>query len=171
MTFVPYGGWARWTVVLLKPDCLARGLVDPVIDAVAEHLSIVEVRTVFPAEEQIFAHYADMLPLSDSLGVDVPAELSRIYIGQPTGIALAYGPQAAPRLRAQLGDTDPAVAGPETIRGRFGNDSLPAARSRGQLINNLIHSSDTVDAVPRDFAIWYGTDLRHLLRPPSGGLS
>ncbi len=166
MSAVPVD-WSQWTVILLKPDCLARGLVRPVLEWVGRQVEVADLRIVYPTERQVLAHYDDMLPLSDQLGVDVPAELRRIYVGQPTGIALGYGTEAALRLRAIIGNTDPAVAAADTIRGRFGDDDLRRARERGQLINNLIHSSDTTDVVARDYRIWYGRHHIHPLHPPS----
>lgn len=158
--------WSWWTVVLLKPDCLARGLLDPVLTWIDRELDVVDVSKLWPTEEQIFAHYDDILPLSEQLGRDVPAELRRIYVGQQAAVALAYGTDAAPRLRALLGPTDPAAAGPQTIRGRFGADTLRRAMTQGRLVDNLIHSSDTVAVVARDFGIWYGPTRWHLLRAP-----
>jgi nucleoside-diphosphate kinase len=166
MTGVPEVEWDSWTVILLKPDCLDRNLFSPVLAMVAENLTVQHVTKVFPTEEQIFAHYADMLPRSAELGRDVPAELRRIYLGRQAAVALGYGSAAAPRLRALLGPTDPAAAGPDTIRGRFAGDSLAQAAAEGRLIDNLIHSSDTSTAVAADFANWYGPSNTHLLRTP-----
>jgi nucleoside-diphosphate kinase len=160
-------GWDRWTVILLKPDCLDRNLLSPVLTMIEQHLSVLHVTKVFATEEQIFTHYADMLPRSAELGRDVAAELRRIYVGRQAAVALGYGPQAAPRLRALLGPTDPAAAGPHTIRGHFGADNLAQATADGRLIDNLIHSSDTTDVVSADFDLWFGGDNRHLLRPPA----
>lgn len=157
-------GWRWWTVILLKPDCLARDLLGQVLTAVEQELQVVDVCCVFPTEEQIFTHYADILSLSTQLGRDVPAELRRIYVGRQAAVALAYGLDAAPRLRRLLGPTDPAVAGPDTIRGRFAADSLDTAMAEGRLVDNLIHSSDSTEVVPRDFGIWYGLAKKHLLR-------
>ncbi|WP_307797984.1 nucleoside-diphosphate kinase [Actinoplanes flavus] len=159
-------GWRWWTVILLKPDCLARDLLGPVLTAVEQQLQVVDVCYVFPTEEQIFTHYADILPLSAQLGRDVPAELRRIYVGRQAAVALGYGPNAAPRLRRLLGPTDPAAAGLDTIRGRFAADSLDKAMAEGRLVDNLIHSSDSTEVVPRDFGIWYGPAKKHLLRAP-----
>jgi nucleoside-diphosphate kinase len=156
--------WRYWTVILLKPDCLTRNLLSPVLAMVEQHLSVLHVTKVFPTETQIFTHYADMLPRSAELGRDVAAELRRIYLGHQAAVALGYGENAAPRLRALLGPTDPAAAGPDTIRGRYAADSLAQATANGRLIDNLIHSSDTTDVVPVDFDTWYGSDNRHLLR-------
>jgi len=158
--------WSRWTVILLKPDCLDRNLTGVVLDAVRDLLAVVDYRTATAAEQQIFTHYADMLPLSAQLGRDVPAELRRIFVGRDVGIALAHGEDAAPRLRAIIGHTDPAIADPNSIRGRFAGDTLARAQAEGRLVNNLIHSSDTVDVVARDFDIWYGPHAAHLLREP-----
>lgn len=159
--------WRHWTVILLKPDCLARDLLSPVLAMVEQHLAVLHVTEVFPTEEQIFAHYADMLPLSATIGRDVAAELRRIYVGRKAAIALGYGENAAPRLRALLGPTDPADACPETIRGRYAADSLAKATAEGRLIDNLIHSSDSADVVPVDFDLWFGLDNRYLLRAPA----
>jgi nucleoside-diphosphate kinase len=161
--------WSDWSVILLKPDCLSRGLVEPVLTWVQREVHVVDLRKVWPTEEQVFAHYDDILPLSAQLLRDVPAELRRIYVGQQAAVALAYGDNAAPRLRSLLGPTDPAAAPGHTIRGRFGADNLPRAMAEGRLVDNLIHSSDNVDVVARDFGIWYGPTAAHLLRPPHPG--
>jgi nucleoside-diphosphate kinase len=159
--------WRNWTVILLKPDCLTRNLLSPVLAMVEQHLSVLHVTKIFATEEQIFTHYADMLPRSAELGRDVAAELRRIYVGRKAAVALSYGENAAPRLRALLGPTDPAAAGPDTIRGRHAADSLAQATAEGRLIDNLIHSSDSADVVAADFDIWFGLDNRHLLRAPA----
>lgn len=158
--------WGCWTVILLKPDCLARNLLRPILAMVEQQLSVLHVTKIFPTETQIFTHYGDMLPRSAELGRDVAAELRRIYVGRQAAVALGYGPDAAARLRALLGPTDPAAAGPDTIRGRYAADSLAQATTDGRLIDNLIHSSDTTNAVPADFDTWYRPGNRHLLRPP-----
>jgi nucleoside-diphosphate kinase len=163
--------WQRWTVILLKPDCLARNLLSPVLAMVGQHLAVLHVTKVFATEEQIFAHYADMLPRSAELGRDVAAELQRIYVGREAAVALGYGPDAAPRLRSLLGPTDPAAAGPDTIRGRFAADSLAQATADGRLIDNLIHSSDSADVIPADFDTWFGFANAHLLRAPASALA
>ncbi|WP_345486069.1 nucleoside-diphosphate kinase, partial [Planotetraspora phitsanulokensis] len=68
--------------------------------------------------------------------------------------------------RTLIGPNDPTIAGPDTIRGHFGVDSLHAARARGQLMNNLIHTSDRPDCVERDLGIWYGPTGISLLEEP-----
>jgi nucleoside-diphosphate kinase len=157
--------WSQWTVILLKPDCLARNLAGPVLAMVSQHVRVTARRTLYPTHDQVFTHYADILPLSAELGVDVAAELCRIYIGHPVTVALGHGPDAAIRLRAVLGPTDPAAAGLSTIRGRLGTDTLRKARSEGRLIDNLIHTSDHAGVVARDLDLWFGPGATALLTP------
>ncbi|MEU7871262.1 nucleoside-diphosphate kinase [Dactylosporangium sp. NPDC049140] len=157
--------WADWTVVLLKPDCVRRGLTDPVLTWIEQAVRLVDVRPVQPAMAQIFAHYDDMLPLSQQLRRNVPAELLRIFVGHTVVIALGHGPDATVRVRAMVGPTDPAAAPPSTIRGRFADDTLRRAVADGRLVDNLIHTSDHGGVVERDFRIWYGTACTHLLHP------
>ena len=53
--------WRRWTIILLKPDCVARGLVDEVLNVLGKDVRIVAQRAVTVTEEQIMCHYADLL--------------------------------------------------------------------------------------------------------------
>jgi nucleoside-diphosphate kinase len=157
--------WPDWTVVLLKPDCVRRGLVDQVLAFISQHADLVDVRQVQPTRQQIFAHYDDMLPLSAELGRNVPVELLRIFCGQTVVIALGHGPDAAARVRALVGPTDPAIAAKTTIRGLFAADTLQRAMAEGRLVDNVIHTSDHGGVVERDFTIWYGAPFTHLLHP------
>jgi nucleoside-diphosphate kinase len=131
-------------------------------------VSLVDERLVEPTEEQIFTHYHDLLGARRNhfTWVDVAADLRRIYVGQRVGVALGYGRDAASRVRALLGHFDPAQASQDTIRGRFGTDSLRAAKTDGRLIDNLVHSSDDPSGAAYEFAIWYGRDAVDLLHPP-----
>ncbi|WP_239097107.1 nucleoside-diphosphate kinase [Asanoa ferruginea] len=152
--------------MLLKPDCVARRLVDQVLDVIGNDATIVDRRIVHPTADQIFAHYADLLTMpriADFTWVDVHADVHRTYVGQPTGIALAHAPDAAVRLRGLIGHFDPAQASTDTIRGRFGTDSLARARAERRLIANVIHTSDDPVGARREFGIWYGNARAHLL--------
>lgn len=160
--------WSHWTVVLLKPDCVARGLVDRIATAVANEVTVVDRRLTTATELQIRAHYWDLLTTRRPYftWVDVDTELRRIFAGQRIALMLGHAPDAAARLRVRLGHYDPSQATPDTIRGRYGADSLPRAQSERRLIANLIHSSDDPAGAEREFDIWYGPAHRNLLREP-----
>ncbi|GAA1165951.1 nucleoside-diphosphate kinase [Kitasatospora gansuensis] len=161
--------WDRFSVVLLKPDCVRRELTDIVLAALAERggVEVVFWMPVTVAAWQIHVHYWDMLVDADWwLPLNIPLCLDQAYVGQSVVVALVRGAGGTPaRLRGLLGHFDPAEAGPGTIRGDFGTDSLATARQAGRLVENLIHTSDDEAAVARDFGTWFGADRRHLLPP------
>lgn len=163
--------WDRWTVIVLKPDCVERDLVTPVLGRVAASVTVVATERVTVADWQIFVHYSDLMILRHRFavdGVDVAQCLRDLYIGHEVVVALAYGPDdvTAWRVRQLLGDFDPSQAEPGTIRADFGTDSLPTARAQHRLVNNLIHTSDDPVAARRDFDTWFGRDCKHLLCIP-----
>lgn len=148
--------WSRWSVILLKPDCVERGLAGEVLGWIGRVVEVSAVRAVTVRQDQIFAHYGDLFPRAAEIGVDIAAELRRIHVGRGVVVALGHGPDAPACLRSLIGPTDPAVAGSDSIRGRYGIDTLAAGRAQRRLIDNLIHTSDDPAAARRDRTTWYG---------------
>lgn len=163
----------RCSVVLCKPDAVARGLVDAVLDRIAAAGATIANRmdvTVQPWQAHV--HYWDLLVDADWFpDRDIPACLDDAYAGKQVTIALAYGePGIHGRLRQLIGHFDPTHAASGTIRGDLGNDSLAAALEQKRLVHNLVHTSDDPDAARRDFGTWYGARRRALLSSPSAGV-
>ncbi|WP_308377984.1 nucleoside-diphosphate kinase [Streptomyces sp. ISL-98] len=160
--------WGRWSVILLKPDCVRRGLVDTVLERITAAVSV-SVRgqmDVTVTDWQIHVHYWDLLVGADWFDCSVPACLRKMYVGRQVAVALAHGPAGTPRLvRDLLGHFDPARATKGTLRGDLGTDSLAAAQAEGRLVENLVHTSDDAAATCRDFGTWYGAKRHHLLTP------
>lgn len=163
--------WGRWTVILLKPDCVERGLVEDVLEALREDVRIVARQEVTVTEPQIMRHYADLVEDPDLFTIDARAELRRIFVGRQVVVALAEGEKAAATVRRRLGHSDPAKADPATIRGRFGIDSFAKARLEGRLADSVIHSSDSPEDAEKEFDIWFGPAHRSLLRRASSSSS
>jgi nucleoside-diphosphate kinase len=157
--------WSRFSVVLLKPDCLRRGLAEEILAVVASQVEVVTSERVVVADWQIFVHYWDLLVDKDWFSVDVVDCLRRAYIGEEVVVALvrSAGQDTPARVRAMIGHYDPSTADPQTIRGRFGADSLEASRRDSRLIENLIHGSDDAPTVCRDFGTWFGANRHELL--------
>ncbi|MFJ3793471.1 nucleoside-diphosphate kinase [Kitasatospora sp. NPDC090091] len=156
--------WSRWSVVLLKPDCVRRGLTDQVLARLEPAARIVHRQQVVVEDWQIFVHYWDLLVTRDRFEVDVPLCLRTAYVGQSVEVALAYGAPGLPeRLRGLLGHFDPRQAEPGTIRADLGTDTLTAARAQQRLVENLIHTSDHARAARRDFGTWFGAGQHQLL--------
>lgn len=108
-----------------------------------------------------------MFGRDDEIGVDIAVELDRLHVGRKAIVALACACGAPALLRALIGPTDPARGGPGTIRGRYGIDTLAAARAERRLAENLIHTSDDAQAAHRDFLIWFGPGRASLLTTPA----
>ncbi len=166
--------WSRFSVVMLKPDCVYRGLTDEVLVRVAAEGEIIARDTVSVQDWQIFVHYADLLVDADWFSVDVADYLRRFYVGQEVVIALLRGSDTTTpaRIRGLLGHYDPQRAAAGTIRGDLGIDSQEKSRAENRLIENLIHSSDDAATVCRDFGTWFGANRYELLDPaPAPGPS
>ncbi|MFC6067003.1 nucleoside-diphosphate kinase [Streptomyces ochraceiscleroticus] len=158
--------FARWSVILCKPDAVERGLVEAVLDRITASGCTVTGRRDLTAQAwQAHVHYWDLLVDADWYpGRDIPACLDAMYADRPVTVALAYGePGVHARLRQLLGHFDPTQAAPGTIRGDLGDDSLEVALAEKRLVRNLVHTSDDSGAARRDFGTWFGAGRRELL--------
>jgi nucleoside-diphosphate kinase len=128
------------TLVLVKPDGVARGLIGEVLGRIERRglvLVAAELRLLDRATAEL--HYGEHLgkPFFDPL-------IDFITSG-PLLAAVAEGPRAVETWRAMMGVTDPVKALPGTIRGDFG---LVVAQ-------NLVHGSDSVVSAVREIALFF----------------
>ena len=130
------------TLVLIKPDAVARGLVGEVISRIEHkglHIVAMELRTLDASTAK--QHYAEHegKAFFDSL-------VSFITSG-PLVALLVEGEHAIGAMRAIMGPTDPVKAPPGTIRGDFGLE----------IEENLVHGSDSPESAAREVALFFGT--------------
>jgi nucleoside-diphosphate kinase len=129
------------TLVLIKPDGVARRLIGEVISRIEQKgltIAALELRNV--SRELAGQHYAehDGKPFFESL-------LEFITSG-PVVAAIVEGPRAVTAFRQLAGGTDPVEkATPGTIRGDFGLETQ----------FNLVHGSDSTDSAKREIALWF----------------
>ncbi|NLA28806.1 MAG: nucleoside-diphosphate kinase [Propionibacterium sp.] len=130
------------TLVLVKPDGVARGLVGQIIaryEAKGLRIEALELRR---ADAKLAAeHYAE------HIGRDYYPPLEAFITSGPLVAMVLEGERAIEAVRVLNGATDSAVAAPGTIRGDF---SLFKNR-------NLVHASDTPEAAEREIALWFPT--------------
>jgi nucleoside-diphosphate kinase len=131
---------AERSLVLVKPDGVARGLVGQVVarlEAKGLRLVAAELRTltVEVAEE----HYAEHRerPFFGSL--------VEFITGGPLLALVVEGPRAIEAFRALAGATDPVKAAPGTIRGDFALE----------VQNNIVHGSDSPESAAREIALFF----------------
>ncbi|MET3803857.1 nucleoside-diphosphate kinase [Nakamurella sp. UYEF19] len=129
------------TLVLIKPDGVARGLVGEIIARIERkglHLAALELRSV--SEETATAHYAE------HAGKGFFPSLLEFITSGPLVAMVVEGDRAIPAFRQLAGGTDPVEkATPGTIRGDFGLQT--------QL--NLVHGSDSAESAAREIGLWF----------------
>ena len=131
---------AERSLVLVKPDGVARGLVGQVVsrlEAKGLRLVAAELRTltVEVAEEHYGEHRER--PFFGSL--------VEFITGGPLLALVVEGPRAIEAFRALAGATDPVKAAPGTIRGDFALE----------VQNNIVHGSDSPESAEREVKLFF----------------
>jgi nucleoside-diphosphate kinase len=141
------------TLVLLKPDALARGLAGAILARFeAALLRVADARLVRPTLDQLEIHYASLRRRDQRAFRRTTQSLA----GQPFLAVVLVGPHAIQKVRALTGPTDPLSAPPGTIRGDLGNDTIASADAADRSTWNLIHAADAEAAVAHEIALWFG---------------
>lgn len=174
------------TLVLIKPDGLARGLVGEIISRFERvGLKIVKAKLVAASREVAEKHYPTTpewlekvgnntlsdcqkygIDVKETMGTDVPTEIGELvhgwnmeYILSAPILALVFeGVHAVEVVRKLCGPTLPLLAPPGTIRGDLSSVSAISENSEKKPIRNLIHASGTVEEAEREIKLWFGKD-------------
>jgi nucleoside-diphosphate kinase len=128
------------TLVLVKPDGVARGLAGQVIarlEAKGLRLVAAELRTL--TAEVAEEHYGEHRerPFFGSL--------VEFITSAPLLALVVEGPRAIEAFRALAGATDPVKAAPGTIRGDFALE----------VQSNIVHGSDSPESAAREIALFF----------------
>jgi nucleoside-diphosphate kinase len=128
------------TLVLVKPDGVARGLVGEVLGrlerkgyrivALEQRTLTVEVAEVHYGEHREKPFFADLVEFITS---------------GPLVAAVAEGPDVVEAWRTMMGTTDPIKASPGTIRGDYAS----------VLTENIAHGSDSPTSAAREIALFF----------------
>ena len=132
------------TLVLVKPDGVARGLSGEVIrriEAKGYRLAAAELRVATP--ELLAEHYAE------HQGKPFYQPLVEFMLSGPVLAVVAEGQRVIEGFRSLAGATDPTAAAPGTIRGDLGRDWGLAVQQ------NLVHGSDSPESAAREIALWF----------------
>jgi len=144
------------TLVLLKPDALARGLSGRILARLEDAgLKIVGARMAQIDDALARDHYDD---LEERIGTEAFAGVCRYMQSGPV-IALAIqGCDAVPVVRKLIGATFPSQAAPGTIRGDLCHHGARTVDGQAQTIYNLVHASGSPEEAEREVALWFGPD-------------
>lgn len=132
------------TLVLVKPDGVARGLVGEVISRIeAKGYRITALRMLQADRALLEKHYAE------HQGKPFFEPLVEFMMSGPIVALVAEGNRVIEGFRSLAGTTDPTVAAPGTIRGDL-------ARDQGtKVVQNIVHGSDSPESAAREIAIFF----------------
>ena len=132
------------TLVLVKPDGVARGLVGEVIARIeAKGYKISALRMLQADRALLEKHYAE------HQGKPFFEPLVEFMMSGPIVAIVAEGNRVIEGFRSLAGVTDPTVAAPGTIRGDL-------ARDQGtKVVQNIVHGSDSPESAAREIAIFF----------------
>ncbi len=144
------------TLVLLKPDAVARGLAGRLIQRFEDAgLKIVGVRMRQMDAELARRHYFD---LEERFGRSVFDVTAGFMQSGPVIALVLEGVEAVANVRKVVGSTFPNQAPAGTIRGDFAHTSKAYTEAKGSVVANLVHASGNVDEAKYEVDLWFGPD-------------
>ncbi|MFH0868075.1 MAG: nucleoside-diphosphate kinase [Candidatus Woesearchaeota archaeon] len=147
------------TLVLIKPDGIVKSLTGNVITELSDtSLIIVGSKIVQVTRELAEEHYQH---LREEKFFD---ELIRYIMGEfhvKRVLALVYhGENAIKKVREVVGATNPEMAEPTTIRGKYGRIT------REGVFENVVHASENEKEAEREIKLWFRPEeLAHTIYP------
>jgi nucleoside-diphosphate kinase len=129
------------TLVIIKPDAVERGLIGEILRRLeSKGLRLAAAELGQMPLEVAERHY------EEHRGKPFFGELLEFITRSPALVMVLEGPSDTIAIvRATMGSTNPAEAGPGTIRGDLAT-SLP---------DNLVHGSDSPESAAREIAIYF----------------
>ncbi len=138
----PSQSFMEKTLVLLKPDAVARNVVGEILARFERKgLAIVAMRMLLITPELAKRHYAE------HVAKPFYPDLERYITGGPTVALILEGPEAISVVRTLVGPTNGIVAPPGTIRGDYSLSNQ----------QNLVHASDSPPSAAREIEIFFQT--------------
>jgi nucleoside-diphosphate kinase len=128
------------TLVLIKPDAVARGLVGELISRFERKGLTVEAMVLRTMDADLAdQHYADHLDKA------FYPPLKEFMTSGPLVAMILSGDEAIGVVRTLVGATDGRKAAAGTIRGDLSLSNR----------ENLVHASDSQDSAKREIALWF----------------
>ncbi|MGB9596464.1 MAG: nucleoside-diphosphate kinase [Candidatus Poribacteria bacterium] len=172
------------TFAMIKPDAVGRGLIGEIISRFEnsglkiEALKMINaspeiVAKLYPNDETWLKSVGQKMyntykryekDIVADMGTDDTLKLGKMvrqwlveYITMgPIVIMILSGNHAVEVVRKLIGDTNPVLAQPGSIRGDFSVDSADFANSAHRAIYNLVHASGSVKEAEDEIALWFG---------------
>ena len=131
------------TLVLVKPDAMARGLAGEIVRRIeARGMTLRAAKLIRVSRDLAERHY------DEHREKPFFGELVEFITSGPTLALVIEGESAISVVRSTIGATNPVDASPGTIRGDLAL-AMP---------DNLVHGSDSAESAEREVGMWFGAD-------------
>jgi nucleoside-diphosphate kinase len=132
------------TLVLIKPDAVARGLVSEILGRFERRgFRLRGLRLLLLDRATAETHYAEHSERPFF------GELVEFITSAPLVAIALEGNDAISTVRAMMGETHPTRSAPGTIRGDLALE----------LAENVVHGSDSAESAERELGIFFGDTL------------
>jgi nucleoside-diphosphate kinase len=159
------------SLVIIKPDGLAKSLTGNIISALSEtKLRIIGSKIVKVSKELAEAHYSELRQrkieeFGEQKGNQIFQEVLNYIQGKyhtDRVFVLVYqGENAIEKIRQLAGSTNPEKAELTTIRGKYGR-----INSQTGVFENVLHCSDSEENAKREIKLWFEPEeLAEILYP------
>ncbi|HEX5395013.1 MAG TPA: nucleoside-diphosphate kinase [Candidatus Saccharimonadales bacterium] len=178
------------TLIILKPDAVARGLVGEIISRFEKSgLKLVATKMIRPDESLANKHYPqdretfikgmghktleshqeageDVKNIFGSddphaIGLQLQKWLVDFLVSGPVIAGVLEGDNAIKKVREIAGHTIPAKADKGTIRGDYSDDTALKANAEKRSIKNLVHASGDAEEAEFEINLWFSEKELH----------
>ena len=131
------------TLIIIKPDGVKRGLIGKIIGFFEERgIYIADMKMKTPSKENIKKHY------SKFINEPFFKRISDFMTSGNVVICILKGYNIIESVRQLIGSTNPILANPNTIRGKYGHC----------IQENLIHASENSSEFEKEYKIWFSNE-------------
>src|SRR5437667_7173872 len=131
------------TLVLVKPDAMARGLAGEIVRRIEARGMILRGAKLVRVDRDLAERHYD-----EHREKPFFSELVEFITSGPTLALVIEGESAISVVRSTSGATNPVDASPGTIRGDLAL-AMP---------DNLVHGSDPAESAESEVGMWFGAD-------------
>jgi nucleoside-diphosphate kinase len=124
-----------------RPDGVQRGAVGDIISRFEKKGMVLKGLKTYQAPKAVAEEHYQDLSSKPFFG-----DLVNYICSGPVVAMIWEGPGAVKSARLMIGETNPLVSNPGTIRGDW---AVEVGR-------NIIHGSDSVESAEREIALWFG---------------
>jgi len=171
------------TLIILKPDAIARGLIGKIFTTFEDSgLKLMTAKMVKPNKEVIKNHYPGtkewitemgnktlssfikaQLDVKEKMGTDDPYKLGNFVYERlikywqegPIIVSVWQGPHAIEVARKLRGHTIPTLAEPGTLHAQYSYDSSVLSSALDRVVKTFIHASGSSEEAKREIVYWF----------------